>query len=1516
MAIGKQSILDTATSFVKNSLGNAATGISRIIASAPTAVHNFAEDFNNYNNQQKQKQQQAQNDAYNFAKSFLSNAGNTVNQVFNNPVGNTIANTAIHTIAPYVPTVSPKINPIQEINNFTKPVLGGTLQDFAQGFTTDPTTAANDPRGGLTTTNLPYSFGNFLGNDLVGLNFAGGVQKAPEAFSLKNAAVGAGVGTGVTVGANALAGKKQDIPGTLLNAIIGGYLAGSHGAPSDLSALSKDEAKQLTKAEIKTNDGIQVGITSAQEKSPTAPILAKGMQQFESGDVNGGLSTLHEVTKSTLPELQTILSDNKVKVQALDTNTHGLYFGTPEPSFWAKFDKTNPRAVTKAIAEFAQKHGQESFITATASDAPTATPGLSLNFGRELTNPEVLAIEKIANDGGIGLTLNQKTGEAIAYNIQAFDGMTPDAFIQAASNVKQGLEKSGLDFASRIDTYDTKVYNNNQYNELINGRIQPDSAVAGQVSTTTNGLDAGNLASENAPPTTTAPGATTGESSGAPGTSFPGPNQPDGLKTPIGTIPTEELQKRAQSNSRFKDAYQAELDRRGLTGEINTKERGHVETVRQNEVNRQNVRENVKGTYDVTTDEGRINYGRDYVAKNPVEAEQRALSDEPLSNELSGVYYALQEDLQAKADIAEKAGNLAEAQALDARTTAIENKMAEKLTPTAQILQFAHLWSQKSPEAMVRWAQNIYDQSNKVFNLSPIRLGKKILGKDYELHIADSQIQNIRETMRKVSRMKDPIEKAKATQDLMREVTKNIPPSVLQYTDAYRYQNMLISPLTQDRNTYFNVVNSIGLRPATIQLKAVNETLLRATGRASEGKLSDSGRYYLNMIKNLGKARDGFLNGWRGKAPTHKTEGEVGFNSYHASTGKNLPAWLTIASRGMEASDQFFTELIANAEYAVNKSHGMSDEAAKTAAYNIATKYLYRKQLDPANITGQGLVSSKLDGLTSWIIAGRKHFGPIGWFVPFVRIPMEVAKMSLEYFPLTGSVNMLQNNAKTEQLAKIQLGAMAMGVGALFAANGNTTWGAPTDQKQNKLFYDSGRKPYSFKVNIPGMGEQWVPFSYLGPAALSFMLPAAIKYYAEDSKSANTDSNIKKIGNIAMGVLQNFSQTTPLSGLGGFVNMAEGNSNFTVPTQLGFTAGQLVPFNGLVTYINNLIDPIYRMAGGTFTGQLKKGIPGLSQTLPAYTDAAGNPSQRRLSSSFLPYALGQPVASVEPLYQMRQNQLQANNVLAYNKKEIENALAEGRAPKLKDVNGKEVAGGSFGNQLEKTIYPDTTDYSSYSPAVTEKMKRSRDFGYIRKLQEQAMSLGLSPNIINAELKRKNITAQDMAYDDKTALPDDVQLTEIESEIAGLQGDDLVSTLVSMRKISEGTRKALLTDTLIGKLVDDGYITKSTGNSLKNVVWDSKTKTFKLGSGSGGTTKKGSLSMSAVNPAKATVVTPKFIGPTGSSGSGSGEIIKLKAIDTRVPTKLKTSAQAQLKLANITPNLRRKVSSLSGLGGIS
>lgn len=856
-----------------------------------------------------------------------------------------------------------------------------------------------------------------------------------------------------------------------------------------------------------------------------------------------------------------------------------------------------------------------------------------------------------------------------------------------------------------------------------------------------------------------------------------------------------------------------------------------------------------------------------------------------------------------------KSGNMEGAKKHFDRAQEITINSAMRATPLAQGLQAYSLWNRVTPEGMLSYAEKEVKKAN---DKSSILRTLGITGKA-ELDTA-TRIE-IAEKMKAIQKMEDGPEKTAALQEVIKLIGDKIPLTASEIFDAFRYQNLLSNPLTHFRNFFGNNIQALLLRPATMLVEGgIDPIASKLGGRERRTYMSDVPTYYKGLFNSvpLGLTRlmDSILK--------DATINQPDLRSIRQS---RIPRALTLVPRFLEASDRFFGTLIEEGEYAALKSRGVADDIARKQAHDSSQRFLFRNEIDPKNKTGQGNVMATFDKATDLIYKARslETFGlkPVSWFVPFIKTPMNIAKMQFEYSPL-GYSTMIGNTNKTQQFAKASIGTAVTGIGALFAFSGRTTWGVPQDKKERELFYASGRRPYSVLMNTP-MGERWMPMQYLGPLALAFAIPASMQYYQNENKTALTDTQLEKAGKIVGGLIRQYASNTYLSGLGDFLRLAEGDIDMNVSKEAASLLGQAIPLNGLIGYVSRVVDPIYRKPEG-FVQSLQKNIPFASKSLPFYEDLQGNPSERLRdlpggfrSSNTLPYGLGTPAGGdVESLYKNRQGQLQLNAVKSYNLDQIE------KGGKIKVVDGKitGVKGAKEGGDLlMEQISPDDTDYTGLAPETVRKLKRSHEFKYAKDLQALVRDGSMSEDVLNKELERRGITKEDIIYDEKTLLSDDVQLDQIKDEIDGLTGQDYLAKLVEMRRVSEGSRKPLLSDTLIGKLEKEGYISESEADYLKTVGWDEKTKSFKTLPGTGGKGKKVDLSIDVKYPS---IDVPKL--KLGGPGSGNRDLfapIKIKraeALDLRIPeSKYEGPLGPRTQSGKISAQIRPMARTLNQLG---
>lgn len=492
----------------------------------------------------------------------------------------------------------------------------------------------------------------------------------------------------------------------------------------------------------------------------------------------------------------------------------------------------------------------------------------------------------------------------------------------------------------------------------------------------------------------------------------------------------------------------------------------------------------------------------------------------------------------------------------------------------------------------------------------------------------------------------DSPERIKMTQTVMDLIGDQVPVGAMQYIDSYRKNNLLSNPRTHMRNFTFNLGEATFTLPATMTAQATVDMIQSVlTGKDRQTYFSQIPAYYKQLINGIPNAAEKFMQSWRGTIPNENPDLKT---LQWRKINKTLPA-ISYMGRAMEASDQFFQTVIAGAYSSALQSSGIPKELADQTGLNQAQYVLLRAKLDPQNKTGQGGLLSGIDKATTGLLAVRTGIPLIDWFMPFVSVPAQYAKRTLEYNPITGILIDFQvgKERRKQQQAKTLLGLIVMLLGLAKAMNGETTWELPKDKKERESWYDAGIKPYSIKI-----GNYYVPMQLFGPFFLALAIPAAVRYYEKDSPTALTDTTSKKLFNLAWGMTRAYMNLTFLSNIGNFFRAVEGDLEVSLSSVSANLISQMSYMIGFTRYLSTLVDPVYRRTDD-FWGALLKNYPFFTKKLEPYRNLKGEESKRNISSFVLPYDIGITNPEAYYLWSQRNEQLRQYKVINDVIKQIE-----------------------------------------------------------------------------------------------------------------------------------------------------------------------------------------------------------------------------------------------------------------------
>jgi len=453
---------------------------------------------------------------------------------------------------------------------------------------------------------------------------------------------------------------------------------------------------------------------------------------------------------------------------------------------------------------------------------------------------------------------------------------------------------------------------------------------------------------------------------------------------------------------------------------------------------------------------------------------------------------------------------------------------------------------------------------------------------------------------------------------------KFVKPNAGDWIEKIRYTSMLSSPNTHINNTMSNFQGTALIAPIEKTITGMVDFLKSTvTGKKRSAFTGEGVAYMRGYWSKLHEASQNFADVMSGRKFSTAQELHNLPLTAPGTTGRKVENTQNFFPRLLQASDEFFTTLT---EGAVMKSlEYRASRGVKTRFPEIKATAEARKRLfnAPFNLDEEGPVLKALEYLPMKVAEARNSNNPVvrtvaKYTFPFVRIPSNILKASVEYSPL-GVLTLPGAKNKVEQVSKAILGT-SIGLGtAMLVGSDRMTWSEPTDPKKKSMFRAAGMQPYSVKV-----GNKWISFSKLHPAiAFNMALVAAVRD-AERNKSLS-DSEVETVLNGAAKWVNFYADMSYVKNIGDFVSSAKGDAE-GISRYLSNYPQQLIPFRALMGWVTRIIDPYQRKIDTTGNvlekqlQQLSTQIPLLSQTVPARLDQSGQPieNQNRLFNAITP----------------------------------------------------------------------------------------------------------------------------------------------------------------------------------------------------------------------------------------------------------------------------------------------------------
>ncbi|SRR6266498_1277376 len=524
-----------------------------------------------------------------------------------------------------------------------------------------------------------------------------------------------------------------------------------------------------------------------------------------------------------------------------------------------------------------------------------------------------------------------------------------------------------------------------------------------------------------------------------------------------------------------------------------------------------------------------------------------------------------------------------------ARAADIYDTLSSHFTASGQLSQVAALLKSRSPGGVAFSAER--DLKKAGVNVTDdIR----------------STISKLKEAITKTAPNSD--ERGQAVNELGKYVASKLPKSSIgkRLTDVWR-AGLLTGPVTTTGNLLGNFSSALGKKAISDPIAALADraqslftgkrtktlTLRGAASGTKEG--AKRGGTYLktgydarNVTQKYDIPKTNYGNGPLGKVFHNYTQAIYRYQGaqdqpFYYSAFKNslndqaLAAAKTKGLKGAERA-KFVDDFV--------KSPG--GEAEKLAEEN-ANRAVF------ANETKLGKAAAGL----------QKNLGPVGTFlVPFTRIPASIAMRVLDSTPIGTAREIVKqfNNmrkglpydqrAMSEAIGDGSIGMILISTGYALSKAGDITLGYPKDPKEQELWKQEGKQPYSVR-----MGDEWVSMNYVQP--FGTLMAIGGQFNAAQEEGQDFWSSFVSSGGVGA---QSIVNQSFLKGLQSTINAINDPQRYAGQFYEQ-TAGSIIP--NFVRTIARATDPNQRQVEGA--GQaLQAGIPGLRENLPTQTDTFGN----------------------------------------------------------------------------------------------------------------------------------------------------------------------------------------------------------------------------------------------------------------------------------------------------------------------
>lgn len=525
-------------------------------------------------------------------------------------------------------------------------------------------------------------------------------------------------------------------------------------------------------------------------------------------------------------------------------------------------------------------------------------------------------------------------------------------------------------------------------------------------------------------------------------------------------------------------------------------------------------------------------------------------------------------------------------------------KLLKKTTPEGQLY-----YLQKAVQKIQQEYQSRFDkQANKAAKKQGVPAAE----------VADQYGLKLNEDLAKEFLQAETDEaRAEITDKIYNDVAQQIPKTLGDRFNAWRYFSMLGNPRTHIRNTMGNVASAIAL-DASHKVSAAGQKLFLPQEKRTR-------------TLHTSKAAKQFA-----KADYANVEAELSGNAYKTEMSeikqrqklfpKPLQKVMDANTWALDAEDQVFKKKsYIDSMGNFLTARGWDVNNLTEAQLNEARQHA----IQDAKIATFQDASALADTLSRLEKKNKSTEVIIGSLVPFKRTPINVAKRSFELSPVGllkaityDAVQVKKGNMDaTKRIDHIGQGLTGSGVaalGAFLAAQGIFSAGSSDDDKEAN--FDAGMGQQEYAINIGGK-------SYTIDWASPVVVPLAMGgelYNALQQKYDDEETAFNQAMATVSRMFDPLLNMTMLSGIGSTISSAAYNKSnplfgiaSNVATNFG---GQFVPtlFGQIARTVDNTRRTTYADKNSPVPSSVQKflqrqanKIPGLSQYQPAYTDVWG-----------------------------------------------------------------------------------------------------------------------------------------------------------------------------------------------------------------------------------------------------------------------------------------------------------------------